>query len=218
MTPYLIVDVLIIVIIAFFAMRGLRKGLVMAVASAVIFFVALAGAYFSVGMFSPRMEAIIEPSIGGWVDNRVGERVPQTMDGTGSVTDTMVFDALQLIGFGENQARQISQNVSGGVDRAGQSITRALTTALTSTVARIITFIIAFVLIMAVLRLAAMLLDVIAKLPILNTVNKMGGLAGGILHGAVIIWLIVYALRFVGVINSEWFENTYVLRVFGRFM
>jgi uncharacterized membrane protein required for colicin V production len=216
MTPYLIIDLIILVIIAFFALRGLKKGLVMAVAGAVIFIVALVGAYFAVGMFSPRVESVIEPSIRNWVENRASERLTDAVDGgIGGITDSMLFDALQKFGFGEGQASQISGNVSDRIGQTGQSITHALTTALTATLANIITFVIAFLLIMAALHLAARLLDTIVKLPLLNTINKLGGFVGGTLQGVVIVWIIVYCLRFVGVISPEVAAETYLLRFFG---
>jgi uncharacterized membrane protein required for colicin V production len=217
-TPYLIIDAAIVGIIVIFTLRGLKKGLVMAVAGAVIFIVALVGAYFAVGIFAPSVETFVEPMISGWVDNRANERMVLEVDNDGGLTDTVMFDALQRFGLGENQARQISENVSGRFDQAGQSITYAITTAIAYALARILTFAVAFALIMLALYMAAKLLDTIAKLPLLNTINKLGGLAGGVLHGVFIVWLIVYALRFVGVIGGDMFEGSYMLRLFGEFM
>jgi uncharacterized membrane protein required for colicin V production len=213
MSPYLIIDALIVVIVAFFALRGLRKGLIMALAGVVIFVLALVGAYIAVGIFSPRVEALIEPMIGGWVDNRASERIPEGLGGgVGGMTDSMVFDALQMFGLSESQANRFAESVSGHIDQAGQGISHALTSALTSVAARTLTFGIAFGILMLVLYLAARLLDTIAKLPLLNAVNKLGGLAGGTLHGLFIVWLGVFCLRFLGLISSAITENTYALR------
>jgi uncharacterized membrane protein required for colicin V production len=219
MTPYLVIDLLVLGVIAFFALRGLKKGLVMAVAGAVIFIVALVGAWMAVGAFSPRVQTFVEPMISGWVESRAVERIPAGADGgLGGVTDTMVYDALRMFGLGENLAQQFAENVSGQVTQAGQGVVYAITAALAANIARMLTFVIAFALITVVLHFAARLLDTIAKLPVLNTFNKLGGLAGGVLQGAVVVWLVVFCLRFVGVFGPETFANTYVLKIFGGMM
>ncbi len=52
-----------------------------------------------------------------------------------------------------------------------------------------IAYVTAFAIVWIVLRIVANVLDVVAKLPVLRSVNKVGGLAAGGAQGLVIIWI-----------------------------
>jgi uncharacterized membrane protein required for colicin V production len=210
-----IIDLLIVGVILFFAWRGLRKGLIMAVAGAVTMLVAVVGAYFAANMFSHHMEGFIEAPVRSWVANRmenmgdtvIGERIP--------TVDSHALDALRDIGFNENLIPFISNAISGQLQRVGYSFQEAIAAVLVTAVSHILTYIIAFIVLLIALKFAARLLDTIAKLPVLNTANKLGGLLGGLVQGVAIVWVSVYVLRFVGAIGEGTVEGTFLLRFFG---
>ena len=51
-----------------------------------------------------------------------------------------------------------------------------------------------FIILVIAIKVAINLLDLVAKLPILNFLNKTAGIAIGFLRGAIIIWIICFAI------------------------
>lgn len=51
-------------------------------------------------------------------------------------------------------------------------------------------WLLSFVIILILLSVVVHLLDLIAKLPVLNSINHMGGLAVGLLQGLVVVWIL----------------------------
>ncbi|OQB14726.1 MAG: Colicin V production protein [Firmicutes bacterium ADurb.Bin193] len=83
----------------------------------------------------------------------------------------------------------LKEAVSGGIDGA----TLTVATSLTELVINIICFIAVFIITGIGLRLAINILDSIAKLPLINIVNKVGGLAIGTFNGFIIVYLVLAA-------------------------
>jgi uncharacterized membrane protein required for colicin V production len=190
MSPYLIFDALILGALSFFALRGLKKGLVMSVASVLILVISLLGANYAVKTFSPLAEVIIEPMVSGWVDTNAGN---------------IIADAVPDIGFGI-------------ADAIANQAKKALTSTLAATIAKAFTFIAAFLVITLLLSFAAKLLNIIAKLPILNTLNKLGGVAGGLIQGTIIVWMAVFIFSATNVITEDIASGTVLLKFFMRFV
>jgi uncharacterized membrane protein required for colicin V production len=215
MISYWFIDLIIVGFILFFTLRGLRRGLIMAVAGAVTMITALVGAYFAASVFSHPIERIVETPVSNWVATRM-ENIDTNIIGDVIPTlDAHKFDALRTLGFNENLVPLISNAISNQIDQAATTFQAAITSVLVTAIAHILTYIIAFIVIFVALTLAARLLDTIAKLPVLNTANKIGGLAGGLLQGVLLVWLVVYVLRFVGLIGENIVNGTFLLRFFG---
>ena len=52
-----------------------------------------------------------------------------------------------------------------------------------------ISYLLIVILVLIAVRILANLLDIISKLPVLNSINKIGGIAVGTLKGVIIVWL-----------------------------
>lgn len=212
---YWMIDAVFVGIIIIFALRGLRRGLVISVVSMVGFLVALLGAHYVANNFSHHAEGLFEPFVSRWVESAVS-RMNLPIDVDVPATDySAVMEILRGVGINENLADTISNTVSTQWQRVEMGFQSAVTYALVQTVARIFTFLIAFFLIWLAIRIIAQFLDAIAQLPLLNLVNRLGGLAAGLIQGAVAVWLIVFVLYFTGVFSPSAYENSFMLRWFG---
>ena len=214
-SAYSVIDLVILAVIVFFTLRGFFKGLIMAIAGAVTVTAAIIGAYFAASMFSHHIEGVIESPVSRWVENRMENIGPNAASQAVPSADSQLFDLLHRFGLNDNLIPFVSDSINSQIDRATYTFQAAITSVLVSAAAHILTYIIAFILIYIALSLAARLLDTVAKLPILNTANKIGGLVGGLLQGVLLVWLAVYVLKFVGVLGESAFEGTYLLRLFG---
>jgi hypothetical protein len=73
----------------------------------------------------------------------------------------------------------------------------------------------AFILFMVGLTLLIHFIAAVFKLPVLNLIDKIGGLAAGLLYGILIICAVGWAMRYLGiVVSSELVEDTAILRFF----
>ena len=55
-----------------------------------------------------------------------------------------------------------------------------------------------FVVVFVALRILAFVLDVIGRLPLINGINKMTGLAAGLAEGLIVVWILGIALTLIG--------------------
>jgi len=204
-----LLDFAIVAVIVVCVIRGFQRGLVLSLFGALTLIVALIGAFILSGMFSHHVEGLVESPVSGWV----ASRFESNMENEPSAGDP-IFDALRMLGVNENISERIETEVYTQLDNIGNTFQMAVTAALVSAIARVITFVIAFLVLLFGLRFAAQLLDTIAKLPILNLLNIVGGLGGGLLQGVLIVWLAVTALFFVGLIDSTTAAQSFWLRVF----
>lgn len=60
---------------------------------------------------------------------------------------------------------------------------------LTGMVINALSFMLTFIVILILLWIICIALDIVSKLPLLNQLNKTAGLAAGLVHGLVVIWL-----------------------------
>jgi uncharacterized membrane protein required for colicin V production len=69
---------------------------------------------------------------------------------------------------------------------------------LTGVIINAMAFIITFVVILILLWVISIALDIISKLPLINSINKTAGLLAGLLHGLVVVWLFFILLTVFG--------------------
>ena len=155
-------------LLVIFAFNGLRRGLIMTVFSTFTMVVAIAVAV----NISPYVRQT-------WQNTAFFDRVSQHVE-------------KPL--FGEDD------DPEGGMD-ADQAAAIQGITAFRSYVARYLTclminalsFILVFAACIIVLRIVASCLNIISYLPVLHSMNKLGGLLMGLLNGLVILWIVCIA-------------------------
>ncbi len=69
---------------------------------------------------------------------------------------------------------------------------------LTGIVINALAFTLTFIVILILLWVISIALDIISKLPLLNQINKTAGLAAGLVHGLVVVWLFFIVLTVFG--------------------
>lgn len=69
-----------------------------------------------------------------------------------------------------------------------------------------------FVALVLLLRLAALAINLVLRLPVLFSVNTFGGALLGLLEGMMVVWLLIWLLPHFGIELPT--EETYLLRFF----
>ena len=174
----MIVDLIIIAIILLSTFLAYRKGLVKLAIGLVAFIISIVITFV---LYLPVSNLVINcTGIDEMVENAIYEKANDIMkenDGeeiTNQIVETAKNEMLP------ETARTLAENiVRGGV------------------------LIVLFIAIRIALRFVTLIADLVAKLPILNQINKVGGIVYGILRGILIIYILLLLVNVAGQINSQ---------------
>lgn len=214
---YMIVDIVIVLILIFFAWRGARKGLILTLFSMLGLVVALLGARFLSNTFYEPVSDIIQPGIyqsvkdleekalGGF-DLELNETLDSSAD---SLIDILREQDLfpGLTDLLESAVEKNSVNSSGGL-----SATETLSTYLAQLLARLVLFVLGFIVILLLWFLISRALDLAFRLPILNVVNVVGGLILGLVKAIVIVVILVWVGQLLDLLPAN--PSTPILSLF----
>lgn len=214
---YMIVDIVIVLILIFFAWRGARKGLILTLFSMLGLVIALLGARFLSNTFYEPVSDIIQPGIyqsvkdleekalGGF-DLELNETLDSSAD---SLIDILREQDLfpGLTDLLESAVEKNSVNSSGGL-----SATETLSTYLAQLLARLVLFVLGFIVILLLWFLISRALDLAFRLPILNVVNVVGGLILGLVKAIVIVVILVWVGQLLDLLPAN--PSTPILSLF----
>lgn len=170
----IIIDLIIIAFIALSVFLGYKKGLVSLAIGACTFIIALA---VTLILYKPVGNLIINTTgIDEMLQNTILEKVSEVMTEDSTQTNELIESAKN--GLLPETSKTLANNiVYGGV------------------------MLILFVASKLVLRFVKAVANLIAKLPVINQFNKLGGALYGILRGALIVYVILLVISFIGTVN-----------------
>lgn len=113
-----------------------------------------------------------------------------------------------------DEVREIAEGAEE--DATIEEMAYALAEKAVRSVVRAVLFVLAFVLLLIVWKILARTLDLVSRLPVLNTLNKLGGLALGAVRGALILFVCAWLARllFSQVIPADLVEQSTLLQFF----
>lgn len=216
---YILFDVAVVAILAFFVWRGWKKGLLLSLCGLVVALLAFWGAGFLADLLDapvadaiqPKLASAIEDNLSDYMASQSEYRSPaDLMDGLREMGGLYEWVADGLADTRESMDSMVLDTVQGVARAAAQTIAVQI--------AHTVIFALAFVLLFILLTLLFHALNLVAKLPGLNFCNGLGGGLIGLVKGVVILFVAIACLRlFSGLITPEVEENTYVMRLFLRF-
>lgn len=137
--------------------------------------------------------------------------VPPTQD----ATLPAIFDVLRGMGLYESAITAIDAAVQDGMTSVAANAAAAVAASVAKTIAYAVIFLIGFLLIMLLWTILSHALDLVAKLPGLSTLNKLGGAAFGLIKGCVMLFLCAWLLQYFGrIIPEETVQKTILLKFF----
>ena len=221
--PCVVYDIAIAAILIFFIWLGCRKGLVLTLCSLLAVFVALIGATFLSDALAGPVAQAIEPAITGSIHDTVTsyyQRVPEadtsTQDGDDWLAQLPLEELLEPLrdsrffqGFAETFQKAVDDKAADIVTHAAQALAHFVAVQ----IARIVIFAVAFFAVLIAWFFLSHALDLVAKLPVLSTVNAWGGGAVGLVKGALIVYIAVWLLR-GSYIPPAAIEGSYLLKFF----
>lgn len=221
---YLIFDIAILVILALFAWRGASKGFVLSLCGLLAVIVAFVGASFLAGLLAPKVGDALEPKFAQAIEERLEEQFQQSDpagDAAAGLTEGEdyplqdVLSVLKDMGLYEDLVDTIDQAVQNGMTAVAANAAAAVAAAIAQSVAYTVIFTIAFALILIAWTIFSHAVDLVAKLPGLNFLNKTGGAVMGLVKGVIILFLVAWLIQYSGkLIPEETVQQTHLLKFF----
>ncbi|MCC8123231.1 MAG: CvpA family protein [Oscillospiraceae bacterium] len=227
MSVYLILDLIVAVVLLIFIISGARRGLVLSLCGLVAVLLALFGAGMASKALSPALTAQLEPHIASWMQSSLQEQTETVMptfpagtedaaaasETTNSITD--ILAALKDMGFYAPLVESMEDSIAAGVESATTSASAALAAAIAPALSYLIVFIAAFLILLALLHLLFRVLNLVAKLPVLNFLNHTGGAVFGLVRACIFLFLVGWLLQyFGGLLPDGAIQSTVLLRFF----
>lgn len=218
---YFIYDLAVAAILALFVFWGSRKGLVLTLCSLAAVFVALIGASFLSDALAEPVAKAIEPAVTGSIRDTVTsyyqrsptENPSDEADWLAQLPLDKLLDPMRESDFFKGYVETFQKAVD---DKAAEIVThavQALAHFVAVQIARMVIFILAFFAILIGWFFLSRALDLVARLPVLSTVNRWGGGAAGLVKGALVLFIAAWLLR-DGYIPREAVEHTFLLNFF----
>jgi len=222
---YIVYDLIILAVLAFFLWRGYVKGFVLTLCGLLAVFVALVGASVLSNALAEPVAKAIEPVVTSSIHDTVTsyyQRSPaentsaEEADWLAQLPLDELMEPLKESRFFQGFADAFQKAVDSGVDQAITHAAQAMAHFVAVQVARTVLFVIAFAAVLVAWSVLSRALDLVARLPVLSTVNRWGGGAVGLCKGALIVFIAVWLFR-DSYIPAGAAEETYLLKFFSTF-
>ena len=216
MTTPVIIDAAVVLILAGFALLGIRRGLLKTLAGLVIVVAALVGAGMIAATFSAPaarlVSPLIEKQIEKKVDSALSAQAPQTHE---AESGSQIEELLALLGVDAEVRASLTEKAQETVRETGVSVAAAVVNSITQSVIYGILYILSFVALTVLLHVLFGAMGLLAKLPGLRSMNALGGGLLGLIEGALLLFLAVWVARRLGVsLEVEPFAGAHILAVF----
>ena len=221
---YLVFDIAILAILVLFAWRGASRGFVLSLCGLLAVIVAFVGASFLATLLAPKVGAALEPQFAQVIEEKLEEQFQQSDpagDAAAGLTEGEdyplqdVLSVLRDMGLYEELVNTIDQAVQDGMTVVAANAAAAVAAAIAQSVAYSVIFTVAFALILIAWKVFSHAVDLVAKLPGLNFLNKTGGAAMGLIKGVLILFLAAWLIQYSGkLIPEETVQQTHLLKFF----
>lgn len=219
---YIVYDIIIAAVLLFFVWLGYKKGLVLTLCSLLAVFVALIGASFLSDALAEPVAKAIEPVVASSIHDTVTSYYQRSSAETSSGEEEAWLAQLPinelLEPLKESKAFQgfagaFQKAVDDGVADAAAHAAQALAHFVAVQIARTVIFAVAFIAVLIGWWFLSHALDLVAKLPVLSTVNAWGGGVIGLVKGGLIVFIAVWLLR-DSCVPPEAIEGSFLLKFF----
>ena len=202
---YIAYDIAIAAVLLFFVWLGARRGLILTLASLLAVFVALAGASFLSDALAEPVAKAIEPAVASGIHDTVSsyfQRAPEVGSGSQDEAGWLeqlpleeLLEPLEHSKFFQGYVETFQKAVDDGVAEIVTHAAQALAHFVAVQIARTVLFVLIFFAILIAWFFLSHALDLVAKLPVLSTVNAWGGGLAGLVKGALVLFIAGWLLK-----------------------
>lgn len=227
MTTPVIIDAIAVAVLAGFGIVGAWKGLLRTLAGLLVLALSLAGAGIiasalsvpAVKLIAPVIEKRIESRLDEAIEERFSKEEREALEANSCAPleeQLSAAELLDLLGVDEAQWEALAFRAGDAVRESGVRLLTAVIESVARSMLYGVLYMIAFVLLTIALHLLVRMLDAVLKLPGLHGLNAVGGGLAGLVEGALLLFLAVWALRLVGV-SFDGEEGGRIFRLFTEY-
>lgn len=221
--PFVLFDIAILAILLVFLWRGASKGFILSLCGLLAVVVAFVGASFLASSLAPRVGAALEPKFAAAIEEQLQKQfqpagapaVPGEEQASEEYPLQDVLSVLKDMGLYEDLINTVDKAVRDGMADVAANAAAAVAAAIAQSVAYMVLFLLGFIVILLLWTILSHALDLVTRLPGLNTLNKTGGALIGLLKGCIFLFVAAWLLRFSGnLIPEEAVARTTLLKFF----
>ena len=200
----IIIDIVVIALIALSIFLGYRKGFIELSVKLLAFIIALV---VTLILYRPIASLIINNTeLDENIQNAIMDKANGKSEETNELSENETTENNQETNLAENIANEMKAEI---LPQAARDLSINIINAGV--------IIILYILIRIALKFITALANLVAKLPIIKQVNKLGGTIYGLVRGLLIVYVVLLIISFVGTINPEntvhkQIENTYITK------
>ena len=217
---FIVIDLILLAILAFFIWRGYKDGLVVGICGIIAVFISLFAGNLLANAYYADFTGVLEPFVTGIVDGAVSDATSSKEEDNAFIVapenrmDTywISFAALRNLGISENAAEQIASDVHEEETRVGRALCDKLTEKLCEKLMFVAIFAIGFTLVFIIFAFVGNLLSLSLELPGLELAYTIGGVITGMIKGILIILFLTCICRYFGILlGEELISKTFIL-------
>lgn len=214
----MIVDIILVLILVVFVLSGYRKGLILSLCGLLILVVSCLGASVAQELLTPKLVAKLQPQVTAALVSELEEQVSASTEAAiadvGQASFTIggqtfsVEDVIGLLGrFGLDVEQSAETAVSELAHPIVESAASAIAAMFLDAVVGFVVFLGAFLLIYLVLRTVELSINTVDRLPVIHTLNHLGGGLVGVISGAFLMVVAMTVLGQTGLIPDTAFQG-----------
>lgn len=202
-----IFDIVIVLILVLFAWRGGKKGLILTLFGLAGLFVAFFGARFLSATFQEPVAGLIQPAIYRSVRGLEPGGEAPSADGAEDGGADSALSVEELLGT--LRESDLFSGLTKFLDEdsvaqtGGRSAAQTIADSLAALAARAGLFALSFLVILLVWFLISHALDLAFQLPVLSTLNVVGGVLLGLVKAALLVIVLVWLAQLAGWVPAE---------------
>ena len=210
------VDIVLLLFFIVCILSGYRKGLILSLCGLLMLALSCLGAAAMQQTLTPRAADWMEPKVTAYVAEKIQSGVEasteKTLESTGeigltiggeSVTLGQLADILNGLGLDVQESEQgAAQDLTAPLV---QSVAQTVSRSIVETLAGLVIFLAAFLVIYLLLRGISLIVNLVDLLPVVHTLNHVGGAVIGGLTGALLLTVLMGVLVKTGLTGTDTF-------------
>lgn len=217
MSAPVIIDAVVVLILVGFTILGARRGLLQTLAGLVIVIAALVGAGMIAATFSGPAAKLAAPLIEKQIEKKIDAAISESApaESLPVTEDSQLEDLLSLLGLDAEVRNSLAEKAQDTVRDTGVSVAAAVVTSIAQSVIYGVLYILSFVALSVLLHVLFKAMGLLTKLPGIHSLNALGGGLLGLIEGALLLFLAVWAARQLGIsFEVEPYADAHILAVF----
>lgn len=209
----ILIDIVLLAVVILFMALGVHKGGILTLFSLLAVIVALIGGSFLSDLLSPMVSKTLQPILETSIQATIDAQIESSAETSIDTAQEALRDKGGLSQWAADWLEEARGSLGDTVQQDLAHVVSQAAAAVAGQLARGILFTLGFLLVLILWNILAHALDLVAKLPVLNSLNGTLGGALGLVRGLLIVYTAAWVLCSVtATIPGETVAETYLLK------